>query len=50
MFHRRAAQLALLVLLSAFVTACRCGAPNCLGYMVAEEFFPEVKRRVAERK
>jgi SET domain-containing protein len=29
---------------------CRCGAPNCLGYMVAEEFFPEVKRRSAERK
>ena len=21
---------------------CRCGAPNCVGYMVAEEFFPQV--------
>ena len=21
---------------------CRCGAPNCVGYMVAEEFFPHV--------
>jgi uncharacterized protein len=22
---------------------CRCGAPNCVGYIVAEEFFPKVK-------
>ena len=21
---------------------CRCGSPGCVGYMVAEEFFPEV--------
>jgi hypothetical protein len=23
---------------------CRCGAENCLGYMVAEELFPAVRR------
>ena len=22
---------------------CRCGAPGCVGYMVAEEFFPKVR-------
>lgn len=26
---------------------CRCGAPDCVGYMVAEEFFPQI-RRLAE--
>jgi SET domain-containing protein len=26
---------------------CRCGASNCLGYMVAEEFFAEVRQRQA---
>ncbi len=24
---------------------CRCGAPHCVGYIVAEEFFPELRRR-----
>jgi SET domain-containing protein len=24
---------------------CRCGAPECLGYMVAEEYFEEVRRK-----
>jgi SET domain-containing protein len=24
---------------------CRCGAPECVGYMVAEEFFPEVRKK-----
>lgn len=24
---------------------CRCGAPDCVGFIVAEEFFPEVRRR-----
>jgi SET domain-containing protein len=23
---------------------CRCGAASCVGYMVAEQFFPEVRR------
>ena len=23
---------------------CHCGAPNCVGYMVAEEFFPTLRR------
>jgi SET domain-containing protein len=23
---------------------CRCGAPSCVGYIVAEEFFPQVRR------
>ncbi len=27
---------------------CRCGAPNCLGYIVAAEFHPEVGRVLAE--
>jgi hypothetical protein len=26
---------------------CRCGAPNCVGYMVAEEFFDHVRGRNA---
>jgi uncharacterized protein len=25
---------------------CRCGAPNCLGFMVAEELFPVVRERL----
>jgi len=25
---------------------CRCGAPNCVGYIVAEEFFPQLRRRL----
>ncbi len=25
---------------------CRCGAPDCLGYMVAEELFPVVRERL----
>lgn len=24
---------------------CHCGAPGCVGYIVAEEFFPELKRK-----
>lgn len=24
---------------------CRCGAPNCVGFIVAEEFFPHVRRQ-----
>lgn len=24
---------------------CRCGSPNCVGYIVAEEFFEHVRRR-----
>lgn len=28
---------------------CHCGAPNCVGYMVAEEFFEEVRRKEARR-
>ncbi len=24
---------------------CRCGAPNCVGYMVAEEFFEHVRKQ-----
>jgi len=26
---------------------CNCGSPNCVGYIVAEEFFPEVRARNA---
>lgn len=25
---------------------CRCGSPECIGFMVAEELFPEVRRRL----
>ena len=28
---------------------CRCGAPNCVGYIVAEEFFPHVREQRASR-
>ncbi len=28
---------------------CRCGAPQCLGYMVAEEHFVDVRRKEASR-
>ena len=27
---------------------CRCGAPTCAGYMVAEEFLPVVRRMLAQ--
>jgi len=26
---------------------CRCGAADCVGYMVAEEFFPKLRRKLA---
>jgi uncharacterized protein len=29
---------------------CRCGAANCIGYIVAEEFFPELERKKALRR
>jgi uncharacterized protein len=29
---------------------CRCGAANCVGYMVAEEYFPQIKCREAEAR
>ena len=29
---------------------CRCGAPECLGYMVAEEYFEQVRRKEARRR
>lgn len=29
---------------------CRCGAPNCVGYIVAEEQWPELRRRIAARE
>lgn len=28
---------------------CRCGSPECVGYIVAAEFFPEVRRRNLEQ-
>ncbi|MCD6338332.1 MAG: SET domain-containing protein-lysine N-methyltransferase [Verrucomicrobia bacterium] len=28
---------------------CRCGSPNCVGYIVAEEYFEEVRRRESRR-
>jgi uncharacterized protein len=27
---------------------CQCGSPDCVGYIVAEEFFPAVRPRLAE--
>jgi SET domain-containing protein len=29
---------------------CRCGAKECLGYMVAEEYFDEVRRQEASKR
>lgn len=29
---------------------CRCGAPNCVGYILAEEHWPELRRRLAKRE
>jgi len=29
---------------------CRCGAPNCLGFMVAEEHFDDVRRAEARKR
>jgi SET domain-containing protein len=29
---------------------CRCGAANCIGYMVAEEHFEDVRRKEARRQ
>lgn len=29
---------------------CRCGAPNCVGYIVAEEFFDEMREKAAVLK
>ena len=27
---------------------CRCGSPECVGYIVAEEFFPDMRARAGE--
>lgn len=29
---------------------CACGSPHCIGFMVAEEYFPEVRRKQNRRK
>ena len=29
---------------------CRCGAPNCVGYIADEDLWPELRRRIAEKK
>lgn len=29
---------------------CRCGSPDCVGYMVAEEFFPALRRKLRARQ
>jgi SET domain-containing protein len=29
---------------------CCCGSPDCVGYIVAEEFFPEIRKRAARSK
>lgn len=29
---------------------CQCGSPDCVGYIVAEEFFPEIRKRAARDK
>lgn len=29
---------------------CRCGAPNCVGYILAEEHWPKLRRALAGRK
>ncbi|MGD9276434.1 MAG: SET domain-containing protein-lysine N-methyltransferase [Candidatus Pacearchaeota archaeon] len=29
---------------------CKCGCPNCIGYMVAEEYFDKVKKELEKRK
>ncbi len=29
---------------------CRCGAPNCVGYILGEEHWPELRRRLAKRE
>lgn len=29
---------------------CRCGADNCVGYIVAEEYWPELKEEIAKRQ
>jgi SET domain-containing protein len=28
---------------------CRCGSPRCVGYIAAEEYWPELRQRLAER-
>ncbi|MGV8169457.1 MAG: SET domain-containing protein [Candidatus Nanoarchaeia archaeon] len=29
---------------------CRCGSKNCIGYIVAEEHWPEVRKKLEEKK
>ncbi|MFT4637910.1 MAG: hypothetical protein ACI8T1_001225 [Verrucomicrobiales bacterium] len=29
---------------------CRCGSPNCIGYIVAQEYWPKLKKRLAAKK
>jgi uncharacterized protein len=29
---------------------CKCGSPNCIGYIVSEEYWPKLKKILAKRK
>jgi len=29
---------------------CRCGSPNCVGYIAGAEYWPELKRKIAAKK
>ena len=29
---------------------CRCGSPRCVGYIAGEEYWPELKKRIARRE
>lgn len=37
-------------LVDAFDNPCNCGAKNCIGYMVGEEYWPKLRKKIAKRK
>ena len=34
----------------AFDNPCNCGAKNCIGYMVGEEYWPKLRKQIAKRE
>ena len=37
-------------LVDAFDNPCNCGAKNCIGYMVGEEYWSKLRKKIAKRK
>ena len=37
-------------LVDAFENPCNCGAKNCVGYMVDEDYWPKLRKKIVKRE